>query len=54
MNDLVTAVKSKEFIEDELKEFYTLTRPFYNFFNLGLDLLVDEATQLKRIAKYRT
>jgi hypothetical protein len=33
MNDLVTAVKSKEFIEDELKEFYTnLTRPFYNFF----------------------
>jgi hypothetical protein len=29
MNDLVTAVKSKEFIENELKEFYTtLTRPF--------------------------
>jgi hypothetical protein len=53
MNDLVTAVKSKEFIEDELKEFYaTLTRPFTTlsqFIQEFSDLLVDQdSIQLKK------
>jgi predicted Holliday junction resolvase-like endonuclease len=49
MNDLVTAVKSKEFIENELKEFYTnfdktFLQLFPNFIQEFADLLVDEDT----------
>jgi len=53
MNDLVTAVKSKQFIENELKEFYTnfdktFLQLFPNFIEEFSALLVDEdAVQLK-------
>jgi hypothetical protein len=53
MNDLVTAVKSKQFIENELKEFYTnfdktFLQLFPNFIEEFASLLVDEeVTQLK-------
>lgn len=53
MNDLVTAVKSKQFIENELKEFYTnfdqtFLQLFPNFIEEFAALLVDEDTiQLK-------
>jgi predicted Holliday junction resolvase-like endonuclease len=53
MNDLVTAVKSKEFIENELKEFYThfdntFLQLFPNFIREFASLLVDEdSIQLK-------
>lgn len=53
MNDLVSAVKSKEFIENELKEFYTnfdktFLSLFPNFIKEFSALLVDdEVTQLK-------
>jgi hypothetical protein len=53
MNDLVTAVKSKEFIENELKEFYsnfdkTFLQLFPNFVGEFSDLLVDQdSIQLK-------
>lgn len=53
MNDLVTAVKSKQFIETELKEFYTnfdqtFLQLFPNFIEEFAALLVDEdAIQLK-------
>ena len=53
MNDLIRAVKSKQFIENELKEFYTnfdktFLQLFPNFIEEFKVLLVDdEATQLK-------
>jgi hypothetical protein len=53
MNDLISAVKSKQFIENELKEFYTnfdktFLQLFPNFIEEFTKLLVDdEATQLK-------
>jgi len=53
MNDLITAVKSKQFIENELKEFYTnfdktFLQLFPNFIEEFSALLVDEdAVQLK-------
>lgn len=53
INDLVSTVKSKEFIESELKEFYTnfdqtFLSLFPGFINEFSALLVDdEATQLK-------
>jgi hypothetical protein len=53
MNDLISAVKSKQFIENELKEFYTnfdktFLQLFPNFIGEFANLLVDDAvTQLK-------
>ncbi|MFV8324665.1 DUF6377 domain-containing protein [Flavobacterium sp. ZS1P14] len=53
MNDLISAVKSKQFIENELKEFYTnfdktFLKLFPNFIEEFTKLLVDdEVTQLK-------
>ena len=53
MNNLVNAIKSKQFIEDELKEFYTnfdktFLQLFPNFISQFEDLLIDtELTQLK-------
>lgn len=53
MNDLVRAVKSKQFIENELKEFYrnfdkTFLQLFPNFIKEFAVLLIDdEVTQLK-------
>ena len=53
MNDLVSAIKSKQFIESELKEFYTnfdqtFLQLFPNFIQEFSALLVDEdAIQLK-------
>ncbi|MDI6048440.1 DUF6377 domain-containing protein [Flavobacterium sp. XS2P24] len=53
MNDLISAVKSKQFVENELKEFYTnfdktFLQLFPNFIPEFRALLLDyEATQLK-------
>ncbi|HEX9151635.1 MAG TPA: DUF6377 domain-containing protein, partial [Flavobacterium sp.] len=53
MNDLISAVKSKQFVENELKEFYTnfdktFLQLFPNFIEEFTKLLVDdEVTQLK-------
>ncbi|MFV8342436.1 DUF6377 domain-containing protein [Flavobacterium sp. XS2P39] len=53
MNDLVSAIKSKQFIENELKEFYrnfdkTFLQLFPNFIKEFAALLIDdEVTQLK-------
>ncbi|MDP3682074.1 MAG: DUF6377 domain-containing protein [Flavobacterium sp.] len=53
MNDLISAVKSKQFVENELKEFYTnfdktFLQLFPNFIpEFRALLLDDEATQLK-------
>ncbi|TDE03881.1 DUF6377 domain-containing protein [Flavobacterium sandaracinum] len=53
MNDLISAVKSKEFVENELKEFYTnfdktFLQLFPNFITEFSALLIDdEAIQLK-------
>lgn len=53
INDLVSAVKSKEFIENELKEFYTnFDQTFLSLFpgfikEFSALLVDDEATQLK-------
>ena len=53
MNDLISAVKSKQFIENELKDFYTtfdktFLQLFPNFIEEFSNLLVDdEVTQLK-------
>jgi hypothetical protein len=53
MNDLISAVKSKQFVENELKEFYTnfdktFLQLFPNFIQEFSALLIDdEATQLK-------
>ena len=53
MNDLISAVKSKQFVENELKEFYTnfdktFLQLFPNFIAEFSALLIDdEATQLK-------
>ncbi|MFV7233879.1 DUF6377 domain-containing protein [Flavobacterium sp. ZB4R12] len=53
MNDLISAVKSKQFIENELKEFYTnfdktFLQLFPNFIQEFRALLIDdEVTQLK-------
>jgi hypothetical protein len=59
MNNLVSAIKSKQFIEAELKEFYTNFDKtfllFPDFINEFEELLIDtELTQLKdRASEYR-